>query len=131
MTRVIRWGNGCFERSGLSNRRWTSRDFYLNVVDVRLGDNVADSDLVQLAGFSKTKSLTIHSYQVTDVGMLHLAGLVELESLWLITPKVTDFGLGHLSRMDNLSYLRLEGACITDDGLTKLERLHNRHTGVD
>jgi len=116
-------------------RKLLGDDVFADVVQVFLrGDNV-DSQLKQIKGFTKMR--TLHTYKhVTDAGLEHITGMKELKILSLDGSQITDEGLAHLSGLTELRLLMLSRTQITDaglrhlNGLTKLTGLHVVDTRV-
>jgi len=80
-----------------------------------------DSDLKQLAGLVKLRSLDLRFSKITDAGLAYLKGMSQLEELVLIGSTITDVGLLHLKDMTGLQNLILVGTNITDKGLEHIK----------
>jgi len=90
---------------------------------VRLGANVTDAGLVEVARICGLTSLDIHSVAVTDAGVAHLAPLTALRRLNLTYTKVSDHGLRTFEGWKQLQWLGLSYTRVTRAGMDGLKRV--------
>lgn len=94
------------------------------VLEVKLqGRRFTDSDIANVAGFSRLESLWLGSSQVGDEGLVHLKNLRELRSLSLVLTKVKGDGLAHLKGLHKLENLDLHGCPLQNDALKHVGEL--------
>ncbi len=87
-------------------------------------EGIIDSDLANLTGLARLKTLNLTNTVVSDKGLAYLKGLPALESLYLDATRVTDAGLPGLTKLRGLRELHLSRNKITDVGADQLTQLH-------
>ncbi|URX62114.1 hypothetical protein KR767_19030 [Luteibacter anthropi] len=90
---------------------------------VRLGANVTDQGLAEVAQICGLSSLDVHSVAVTDAGVRHLAPLTGLRRLNLTYTKVSDEGLRTFEGWTRLQWLGLSYTRVTRSGIEGLKRV--------
>jgi hypothetical protein len=79
-----------------------------------------DSDLLQLAAFSRLSRLNLSSSNFTNTGLKSLEKLIALKDLELQGSWVSDEAVQPLGRLQQLTTLRVRNSDLTNDGIQKL-----------
>lgn len=110
--------------------RWRGGDAGLAVLKdvaglykIRLGANVTDAGLAEVAKVCGLTSLDIHSVAVTDAGVQRLAPLTGLRRLNLTYTRVSDRGLRTFESWTQLQWLGLSYTRVTRAGMDGLRRV--------
>lgn len=90
---------------------------------LRLGFEVDDAMLRDLAGLDSLQILNLPNGAFTDEGLKTLAELPDLELLRFRSPHVTDAGMQNIAAIPSLRFLHLIDVPVTDAGIAALHKM--------
>ncbi len=85
------------------------------------GTAITDDDLACLKGLTNLYVLDLSGTKVTDAGMMHVREVSRLETLYVDGTQVTDLGLEHLEGKTSLRRIGYYRSHITADGMASLK----------
>lgn len=97
----------------------------VQVMNLRLKDDVTNEDLTSLRALVNMNSLLIHHCPISAESLAHLKSLPGLRTLKFSSTSVSDAGVRHLAALTKLEHLQITGKDITDRGVAYLGTLTN------